>query len=60
MNHTSSLRSSSTSTSVHRDLRLSDLVTAAGTFSSSDPGPDPFFDEDPIPEGPAPEPSRSR
>jgi hypothetical protein len=60
MTHTTHSCSGSTSTSVHRDLRLSDLVTAAGTFSSSDPGPDPFFDEDPIPEGPAPEPARSR
>ncbi len=59
MTHTTHPRSSSTST-VHRDLRLSDLVTAAGTFASSDPGPDPFFDEDPIPEGSSPDPSRSR
>jgi hypothetical protein len=31
------------------ELRLSDLVNAVSTYATSDPGPDPTFDEDPIP-----------
>jgi len=50
MSYSSHIRPSSTPTSMHNELRLSDLETAAGTFSSCDPGPDPFYDEDPIPE----------
>jgi hypothetical protein len=50
MSDCSRTRPSSTPASVQSELRLSDLVTAASTFSSSDPGPDRYFDEDPIPE----------
>ena len=50
MTHSSHARPTPSPTSVHRELRLADLVATASTFSSSDPGPDPFFDEDPIPE----------
>lgn len=31
------------------ELRLSDLQNAISTYATSDPGPDPTFDEDPIP-----------
>lgn len=50
MSPSSHIRPSSTLTSTQHGLRLSDLVAAAGTFSSSDPGSDPFPDEDPVPE----------
>lgn len=38
------------------DLFLSDLTDVVGTCCASDPGPDPFYDPDPIPDGPYPAP----
>jgi hypothetical protein len=50
MIHTIHRHPTTTPGAAPRELRLADLAAAATTFSSSDPGPDPFFDEDPIPE----------
>lgn len=44
------LQSKSALASAQGELMLSDLVNATSTYSTSDPGPDPTFDEDPIPE----------
>lgn len=43
-------QSNSRPASAQGELILSDLVNATSTYATSDPGPDPSFDEDPIPE----------
>lgn len=36
----------------HGDLHLSDLTSVAEACANSDPGPDPTYDPDPIPDDP--------